>query len=112
MLPLIAEMMCLDTRSERSLWRDRALVELNRAVLHSFRKAGVYMVDHHTVAKQFCDHVKREEAAGRACPTDWSWINPPISSGLTPTFHRYYDPPDLDIRPNFVRREFVADGAL
>ncbi len=112
MLPLIAEMMCLDTRSERSLWRDQALVELNRAVLHSFRKAGVYMVDHHTVAKQFCDHVKREEAAGRACPTDWSWINPPISSGLTPTFHRYYDPPDLDIRPNFVRREFVADVAL
>lgn len=112
MLPLIAEMMCLDTRAERNLWRDQALVELNRAVLHSFRKAGVYIVDHHTVAKQFCDHVKREEAAGRPCPTDWSWINPPISSGLTPTFHRYYDPPDLDIRPNFVRRDFRTDAAL
>lgn len=112
MLPLIAEMMCLDTRAERNLWRDQALVELNRAVLHSFRKAGVYIVDHHTVAKQFCDHVKREEAAGRACPTDWSWINPPISSGLTPTFHRYYDPPDLDIRPNFVRRDFHTDATL
>ncbi|MEU2104445.1 nitric oxide synthase oxygenase [Nocardia sp. NPDC019255] len=112
MLPLIAEMMCLDTRAERNLWRDQALVELNRAVLHSFRKAGVSIVDHHTVAKQFCDHVKREEAAGRACPTDWSWINPPISSGLTPTFHRYYDPPDLDIRPNFVRRDFRTDAAL
>ncbi|MEU4343543.1 nitric oxide synthase oxygenase [Nocardia sp. NPDC023852] len=105
MLPLIAEMMCLDTRSERNLWRDQALVELNRAVLYSFRRAGVYIVDHHTVAKQFCDHVEREEAAGRTCPTDWTWINPPISSGLTPTFHRYYDPPDLDIRPNFVRRD-------
>lgn len=105
MLPLIAEMMCLDTRSERNLWRDQALVELNRAVLYSFRRAGVHIVDHHTVAKQFCDHVKREEAAGRTCPTDWTWINPPISSGLTPTFHRYYDPPDLDIRPNYVRRD-------
>jgi nitric-oxide synthase len=104
MLPLIGEMMGLDTRHERTLWRDQALVELNRAVLHSFRRAGVYIVDHHTVAKQFCDHVEREEAAGRTCPTDWSWVNPPISSGLTPTFHRYYDPPDLDIRPNFVRR--------
>ncbi|MFI5538653.1 nitric oxide synthase oxygenase, partial [Nocardia sp. NPDC051900] len=45
-------------------------------------------------------------------PTDWSWINPPISSGLTPTFHRYYDPPDMDIRPNFVRRDFRADTGL
>lgn len=104
MLPLIADMMGLDTGTERTLWRDRALVELNRAVLYSFRKSGVYIVDHHTVAKQFCDHVKREEAAGRTCPTDWTWVNPPISSGLTPTFHRYYDPPDMDIRPNFVRR--------
>lgn len=105
MLPLIADMMGLDTSSVRTLWRDKALIELNHAVLHSFRSSGVHMVDHHTVAKQFCDHVQREEAAGRACPTDWSWVNPPISSGLTPTFHRYYDAPDLDIRPNFVRRD-------
>ncbi|MEV0772603.1 nitric oxide synthase oxygenase, partial [Nocardia salmonicida] len=37
-------------------------------------------------------------------------VNPPISSGLTPTFHRYYDAPDLDIRPNFVRRG-ASNGA-
>ncbi|WP_174361849.1 nitric oxide synthase oxygenase [Nocardia brevicatena] len=104
MLPVIAERMGLDTSHERTLWRDRALVELNRAVLHSYRVAGVYVVDHHTVARQFIDHVEREEAAGRVCPTDWSWINPPMSAALTPTFHRYYDPPDPDIRPNFVRR--------
>lgn len=105
MLPLIADMMGLDTSHPRTLWRDQALVELNRAVLHSYRKAGVHIVDHHTVAKQFCDHVAKEQAAGRACPTDWSWINPPISAGLTPTFHRYFDPPDDNLRPNFVRRE-------
>lgn len=104
MLPLIAEMMELDTSSARTLWRDLALVELNRAVLHSFRKSGVYIVDHHTVAKQFCDHVNREKASGRDCPTDWSWVNPPISAGLTPTFHRYFDEPDDTIRPNFIRR--------
>ncbi|MEV6274590.1 nitric oxide synthase oxygenase [Nocardia sp. NPDC051832] len=104
MLPLIADMMGLDTSSARTLWRDQALIELNRAVLHSYRKSGVYVVDHHTVAKQFCDHVAREQAAGRSCPTDWSWVNPPISAGLTPTFHRYFDPPDESIRPNFVRR--------
>jgi nitric-oxide synthase, bacterial len=104
MLPAIAERMDLDTSSERTLWRDRALVELNVAVLYSYRNAGVHIVDHHTVARQFIDHVERENAAGRRCPTDWSWINPPMSSALTPTFHRYYDPPDAEIRPNFLRK--------
>ena len=110
MLPAIAEKLQLDTSSERTLWRDRALVELNRAVIHSYRDAGVYMVDHHTVAKQFIDHVEREARAGRECPTDWTWVNPPMSSSLTPTFHRYYDPPDLDVRPNFVVRAKSGGG--
>lgn len=104
MLPTIAKKLRLDRSSDRTLWKDRALVELNRAVIHSFRESGAYMVDHHTVAKQFVDHVEREAKAGRSCPTDWSWINPPMSSSITPTFHRLYDPPDLDIRPNFVSR--------
>lgn len=104
MLPTIAKKLRLDMSSDRTLWKDRALVELNRAVIHSFRESGAYMVDHHTVAKQFVDHVDREAKAGRECPTDWSWINPPMSSGITPTFHRLYDPPDMDIRPNFVSR--------
>jgi nitric-oxide synthase len=38
---LVAERLGLDTSGERSLWRDRARHELNRAVLHSFDKAGV-----------------------------------------------------------------------
>lgn len=104
MLPTIAKKLRLDMSSDRTLWKDRALVELNRAVIHSFRQSGAYMVDHHTVAKQFVDHVDREAKEGRACPTDWSWVNPPMSSGITPTFHRLYDPPDMDVRPNFVSR--------
>jgi nitric-oxide synthase, bacterial len=104
-LPVIARRLGLDMRSDRTLWKDRALVELNRAVLHSFREAGVVMVDHHTVARQFMAHVERERDAGRSCPADWSWINPPLSASTTPTFHRYYDPPEPDRRPNFVLRE-------
>ena len=38
---VIAERLGLDTTSERTLWRDRAVVELNRAVVHSFDAAGV-----------------------------------------------------------------------
>jgi nitric-oxide synthase len=38
---VIADRLGLDTTSDRTLWRDRAIVELNRAVLHSFDAAGV-----------------------------------------------------------------------
>lgn len=43
----VAEALGLDTSSERSLWRDRAVVELNRAVLHSYDLAQVTITDHH-----------------------------------------------------------------
>ena len=40
-------------RSKGPFWRDRALVELCAAVLHSFRKAGVTIVDHHAASPVF-----------------------------------------------------------
>jgi nitric-oxide synthase len=103
MLPIIAERMGLPTRRNADLWKDRALIELNRAVLHSYEKAGVYIVDHHTAAAQFITHVDREARAGRQVATDWSWINPPLSASTTPTFHRTFPAPDFSIRPNFVK---------
>jgi nitric oxide synthase oxygenase domain/subunit len=33
----------LDTKSDSSMWRDRAIVELDVAVMHSFREAGMGM---------------------------------------------------------------------
>ncbi len=91
LLPHIARLMHLDTSRDRSLWKDRALVELNVAVLHSFEQAGVSMSDHHTEARRFLDHIAREERAGRQVGADWSWIVPPHSGATTPVFHRYYD---------------------
>ncbi|MEU7166161.1 nitric oxide synthase oxygenase [Streptomyces morookaense] len=91
LLPQIARLMGLDVSRDRSLWKDRALVELNVAVLHSFERAGVAMSDHHTEARRFLDHVAREERAGRQVGADWSWIVPPLSGAATPVFHRYYD---------------------
>jgi nitric-oxide synthase len=91
LLPEMAERLGLDTTTERSLWRDHALVELNVAVLHSFERAGVTITDHHTESRRFLTHLEREEKAGRPCPADWSWIVPPLSGSATPVFHRYYD---------------------
>ena len=102
LLPVIAERLGLDTSSERTLWRDRALVEMVRAVQHSFDVAGVTMADHHNESRRFLRHVEREERAGRRCPADWSWIVPPVSGGLTPVYHRYYDEPDPGTRPAFL----------
>jgi nitric-oxide synthase len=38
---LVASRLGLDTSSARTLWYDRAVLELNRAVLHSYDAAGV-----------------------------------------------------------------------
>ncbi|MGW5051190.1 nitric oxide synthase oxygenase [Actinokineospora sp. NPDC004072] len=57
--PVIAERLGLDTSSERTLWRDRVAVELNRAVLHSFDAAGV-AIEHSADA-----YVPAAESLGR-----------------------------------------------
>jgi nitric-oxide synthase, bacterial len=106
LVPTVAERMGLDTSDEATLWRDRALVEINRAVLHSYRANGVTITDHHTESRRFLTHVEREEEAGRSCPADWSWIVPPMSGSQTPVFHRYYDAEDRV--PNF----FADDDAV
>ena len=100
LLPLVADRMGIDRNSRRHLWKDRALVELNTAVIHSFREAGVALVDHHTASAQFMQHVKNEEACGRSVPGDWSWLVPPMSGSACPVFHRYYDEPSEG--PSFV----------
>ena len=97
----IAAHMGLSTATDRTLWKDRALTELNVAVLHSFDAAGIAITDHHTESVRFLQHLEREQRHGRGCPVDWSWIVPPAASSATPVFHRYYR--DYDQTPNFYR---------
>ncbi|MFD1029975.1 nitric oxide synthase oxygenase [Metaplanococcus flavidus] len=99
LLPAVAEIMGLDTKSNRSLWKDKALVELNIAVLESFANAGVTIVDHHTAAKQFKSFERKEEAAGRTVTGNWAWLIPPLSPATTHIFHKPYNN-DI-IKPNF-----------
>jgi nitric-oxide synthase, bacterial len=99
-LPEIGRHLGLDTGCNRNLWKDRALIELNEAVLWSFAEAGVAIVDHHTVTKQFLVHEKREKEAGRCVYADWRWIVPPISGAATPVFHRTFK--ERILKPNFL----------
>jgi len=105
-LPVIAAHMGLSLASDRSLWKDKAMTELNVAVLHSFHRAGVTITDHHTESSRFLQHMEREEQHGRACPADWTWIVPPAASSATPVFHQSYE--DFDQTPNFYRHPAPA----
>ncbi|WP_208918448.1 nitric oxide synthase oxygenase [Paenibacillus uliginis] len=89
-LPLLAGLMGLNVSSETTLWRDRALVELNYAVLYSYKKAGISIVDHHTAAAQFRTFEEREDRAGREVTGDWTWLIPPVSPATTHIFHKSY----------------------
>ncbi len=102
-LPTVARHMGLSIASCRTLWKDKAMTELNLAVLHSFSAAGVTIADHHTESVRFLQHLAREERQGRACPADWTWIVPPAAASATAVFHRYYE--DFDQAPNFYRHK-------
>jgi nitric-oxide synthase len=99
-LPAVAAALGLETGSRRSLWQDRALLELNVAVLHSFDQAGVRIADHHGATAQFVHFEEQERRAGREVRGRWSWLIPPMSPATTPVWHRAYD--DAEERPNFT----------
>lgn len=86
LLPTIAKRMGLDTRNESSLWKDRALLELNVAVLHSYQITGVHMTDHHTASRDFMRFCQNEEAQDRKVSAQWSWMVPPMSPSTTPQY--------------------------
>ena len=52
--------MDLDTRTNTTLWKDKALVEANIAVLHSFQSRNITIVDHHTASESFMKHFENE----------------------------------------------------
>ncbi|WP_138752920.1 nitric oxide synthase oxygenase [Paenibacillus sinopodophylli] len=89
-LPNVAKLFGFDTSTNTSLWKDRALVELNIAVLHSYKKHGVSIVDHHTAAEQFLRFEKQEQEKGRLVTGRWSWLIPPMSPATTGIWHRSY----------------------
>ncbi|XP_064096957.1 nitric oxide synthase, salivary gland-like [Macrobrachium nipponense] len=100
LLPMFGEKLGLDTKSPASLWKDKATLEMNIAVLHSFKEKEVTIVDHHTAAETFMQFHSNEYRQRGGCPSDWVWIVPPISGSLTPVFHQemtlYYLKPSYE----------------
>ncbi|MFC0471151.1 nitric oxide synthase oxygenase [Halalkalibacter kiskunsagensis] len=102
-LPKVAAVMGLDTTRDSTLWKDRALMELNVAVLHSFKESGVSIVDHHTAAKQFKQFEEQESGSGRHITGNWSWLIPPMSPAATHIFHKRYD--NKVVKPNYFYQD-------
>ncbi len=100
LLPLIADKMGLDSREERTLWRDQALVEVNIAVLHSFRKHGVRMLDHHALSDYFMRFNEEEKQLGRKVYGHWPWLVPPLSSSISDLWH-YKKWKNRILKPNY-----------
>jgi nitric-oxide synthase, bacterial len=72
LLPVVARKMGLDIGDDRTLWKDRAIVELTLAVLHSYELAGVTMMDHHSASRAFNKFEEIENAEGRIVHGNWS----------------------------------------
>lgn len=102
-LKKVASIIGISTDYNTELWKDQALVELNKAVLHSYKKQGVSIVDHHTAASQFKRFEEQEEEAGRKLTGDWTWLIPPISPAATHIFHRSYD--NSIVKPNYFYQD-------
>ena len=68
---VVADRLGLDTTSDRTLWRDRAVVELNRAVLHSFDAASVTI-------KHSVDGFLPSASPGGSRPAFAAWEDQPL----------------------------------
>ncbi|MCA0985064.1 nitric oxide synthase oxygenase [Halobacillus yeomjeoni] len=103
LLPAVAEGMGLNIKRNTSLWKDRALIELNQAVIHSYKTDKVNIVDHHSAAQQFKLFESKERKCGREATGDWTWLIPPISPASTHIFHSAYK--DRMDTPNYFYQE-------
>ncbi|MCZ7478906.1 nitric oxide synthase oxygenase [Micromonospora sp. WMMC273] len=106
LLPVVAELADFDVATD-PLWRDKALLVLQEAVLHSFTDSRTSIVDHHTESERFAAFVAREERAGRPAYGDWSWLNPYPMTPQDPSWQRYYA--DGEPSPNFYLDDAAAE---
>lgn len=110
LLPKVASILGLDTSTTTSLWKDKAIIELNIAVIHSFKEAGVSIVDHHTAATQFKHFEDTEQTCGRKITGDWTWLIPPVSPAATHIFHKCYS--NEWVLPNYFYQDKPYEKAL
>ena len=105
LLEPVAEAMGLDRRNDRDLWRDKALIMLNEAVIGSFDEAGVRLADHHNATRDFVEFCRAEQRAGREVFGEWMWLVPPVSASLSPLYQQPFA--NISVKPAYAYQRAV-----
>lgn len=108
LLPMVAEAMGLDISNDRSLWRDKAMVVINEAVLHSFDRDGVKISDHHAIGHEFLEFCRNEQKAQREPFGKWMWLVPPSASSASVLYQEPFR--DVGVKPAFRYQKPVWSG--
>ncbi len=108
LLPKIAEAMGFDLSNDRNLWRDKALLLLNEAVLHSFDRDAVKISDHHSIGHEFLEFCRNEQKAGREPHGKWMWLVPPVSASTSVLYQEPFR--DVALKPAFRYQKPVWFG--
>ena len=107
----IGRLLKLDVSKNTSYWKCDVATEVTKAVYHSFTVSRVSIIDHLTMAENFCSFMKEEMKSRGGCPSDWVWVVPPMSGGIVPTFYtemlryslspsfEYQSGPEIYLRP-------------
>lgn len=102
MLPRIAQLMGLDTNRNSALWKDQAMLALNRAVLNSFQHSGFGMVDHHSLMSGFFDWFSKEKRDRGYCTGNWKWIIPPLAASACRAYLHLNKMTEYTLKPMYV----------
>lgn len=100
LLPRFAELMGLDFSDDRSLWRDKALIMINEALIQSFDRARVKLSDHHTIGHEFLEFCRSEQRAGREPYGNWTWLVPPVSASTSVLYQEPFE--NRAIKPAYI----------
>jgi nitric-oxide synthase, bacterial len=85
-LPVIARHLGLATDGDPELWSDKAMTELNLAVLHSFSTSGVTISDHHTEPARVAEHTPNPYR--HPAPAQFIGLPGPDSMAAAPPVYR------------------------
>ena len=99
---------CGIERTTMNIWQDDVQLQVHQAILHSFAKQSVSVVDHHTADKSFAEFFKEEINARGKCSGDWVWLVPPAGGSMTSVFHQemlhFIQKPQYRINTSFVQQ--------
>ncbi len=102
-LPEIARRMGLDTSSARTLWNERAALELDVAVLSSFDRHSVKIMDAPHTMHAFQRFEAQERKVGREFYARWIWIFSYLTRSTGAEIHPSRWNADT-VKPNYSRQ--------